>query len=171
MSRRLMELDISVDSWWIWTGLPGLNFWPNCPGMDRRLRFLPETVTKYSHQHLDPVKIIGEEPWDISLTSMCSNIDPSNLVVQKAAAANHWENKTRQVSEHTSGWSVWGGVGGQPAPCWSSGWDTVRGRRALLDPARLLTFLNSHLNFMRWKKQKKMCSVILSSQRNNVVKS
>lgn len=37
MSRRLMEPDIYVDSWWIWRGSAGLSFWPNCPGMDRRL--------------------------------------------------------------------------------------------------------------------------------------
>lgn len=45
MSRRLTELDIYVDSWWIWTGSAGLNFWPNCPGMDRRLR-LPRNCYK-----------------------------------------------------------------------------------------------------------------------------
>lgn len=81
----------------------------------------PEPVTKYSHQHLDPLKIIGEEPWDISLTSMCSNIDPSNLVIQKAGAAHYCENNTRLVSEDRSEWSVWGRQGWQRAPCWSTG--------------------------------------------------
>lgn len=71
----------------------------------------PEAVTKYSHQHLDPLEIIGEEPWDISLTSMRSNIDPSNLVIQKSGAAHECESNTRLAFEDGAEWSVWGGVG------------------------------------------------------------
>lgn len=56
MSRKRMERDIFVDSWWIWTESAGLNFWPNCPGMDRRLhaprncyKILPASWSSENH--------------------------------------------------------------------------------------------------------------------------
>lgn len=113
----------------------------------------PEAVTKYSHQHLDPLEIIGEEPWDISLTSMRSNIDPSNLVIQKSGVAHECESNTRLAFEDGAEWSVRGGVRGDNEllvdPLAS---DMDGGRRAPLDPAHPSTPAGVFPSSSRWMK-------------------
>lgn len=113
----------------------------------------PEAVTKYSHQHLDPLEIIGEEPWDISLTSMRSNIDPSNLVIQKSGVAHECESNTRLAFEDGAEWSVRGGVGVTTSSLlihWPQTW--TEGDVHPIDPAHPSTPAGVFTSSSRWMK-------------------